>query len=135
MLTFVECLDQRLSVRPSRVIINVQRDAEFRSHLCACAHGSSLNRFWLVSGQSESASHNHQTRNQQTAKGKLVTSWSRVLDLRHSLPPSSTYFSSVHISVRSPISLFNLTPSWLMRNRHSARADNLITLRQVCSFS
>src|ERR1700676_1418790 len=78
---------------------------------------SSLNRFWLVSGQSESASHDHQTRNQQTAKGKLVTSWSRVLDLRHSLPPSSTYFSSVHISVRSPISLFNLTPSWLMQDR------------------
>src|SRR6202795_4953181 len=90
ILAFLECLHQHLSVRPSRVIINVQREAEFRSELCACAHGSSLNRFWLVRGQRESASHNHQTRNQQTAKGKLATSWSRVLDLPHSLPPSST---------------------------------------------
>src|SRR6266446_3239581 len=81
ILAFLECLYQYLLVCRSRVIINVQRDADLRSHLSASAHGASINRLRLVSGKTGSASYHEQTCNQQTGEGKLLTSWTCVLGL------------------------------------------------------
>src|SRR5882762_5747035 len=49
ILAFLECLHKHLLVCLSRVIINVQRDVNMLSHLGACAHGTGVNRLWLVS--------------------------------------------------------------------------------------
>src|SRR5216684_3041961 len=83
ILAFLECLYQYLLVCRSRVIINVQRDADLRSHLSACAHGSSVNGLGLVSGESGSTSCDEQASNHQTGEDKLVTFWNRILCLQH----------------------------------------------------
>src|ERR1700675_863107 len=57
----LERLDQDLLVCLRRVIVNVQRDTELRSHLGACAHGSSINGLGLITGKTVSASYDEQT--------------------------------------------------------------------------
>src|SRR6202795_3949024 len=72
---FLECLHQYLLVGGSRVVIDVQRDAELRSHLSACAHGSSINGLGLVRTESGSAPYDEKTNNNKTGGVKLFGTW------------------------------------------------------------